>query len=167
MFRTLKRIAKSFKYSLIGIMYCLRCERNFRIHTFAALTVLFIAPLYDLTSLQSKLLAITIFLVLIMEMLNTAIENIVDMVTEDYHKLACVVKDLSAGAVGLSAISALVVGYFTLIRDIDLIATFAPLLTPLRLTLTVAFLTAGIFMIFMPLHNKKVEGEKIEGGKKS
>ncbi|GHV17567.1 hypothetical protein FACS189425_04090 [Clostridia bacterium] len=112
MIGTLRKIFKSFKYSANGIAFCLAKERNFRIHIIAAILVIGASLFFDFSSTQSAVLIITIFLVLIMEMFNTAIENLVNLVTEEYNELAKNVKDLSAGAVALSALCAIIVGYF-------------------------------------------------------
>ncbi|MDR1100832.1 MAG: diacylglycerol kinase family protein [Clostridiales bacterium] len=146
-----RKILKSFKYSYEGIVFCLKSERNFRIHVFAGLLVLYLSPLYHFTALEGSVLTIVIFIVLIMEIFNTALENLVDLVTTDYHSLARIVKDLSAGAVSLSAICALVVGYFMLIDGVNLTATFAPLLGTRKLISLILFLTASAVLIYLPV----------------
>lgn len=100
----------SFKYAFYGIIHCIKTQRNFRFHTCAALSAAILSYKYDLSHSDKLILAFTIVFVLISEMINTAIESVVDMTTTEYNEYAKVAKDVSAGAVLVSAITASVTG---------------------------------------------------------
>ena len=82
-----------------------------KIHIFAALCVLLACFLFDVSKIEFLILAITITLVLGAEIINTAIEATIDMSTNHYHPLAKIAKNASAGAVLVTAVNALLVGY--------------------------------------------------------
>jgi len=100
----------SFKCALEGIRYVVRTQRNFRFHLAAALLVLLVASWLKVTLNAWAVLILTISNVLVVELINTAIEVMVDMVSPEYHPLAKNVKDLAAGAVLLVAMASVVVG---------------------------------------------------------
>jgi diacylglycerol kinase len=103
-------IIKSFKYAISGIRLGFRQERNMRIH-FLIGTLTILAGIYYNIS-PSEWLAITIIigLVIAFELINTAIETIVDMITQEFHPLAKVAKDTAAGAVLVLAVTSIVIG---------------------------------------------------------
>lgn len=108
----LRSLAKSFEYAFKGIIYCIDNERNMRIHiAFTSIVVLF-AFFYGLTAFQSAALALCIGLVISMEMLNTAVETLVNLQSPSYNNFARIAKDVAAGAVLVSAIVAAVCGFF-------------------------------------------------------
>ena len=111
-------LAKSFKYALNGIRFCVRHEKNMRIHIVAALYVLYFSQFYNFTRAEYILLILTCVIVLSLEMLNTAIEVVIDKVSPEYSALAKVGKDVAAGAVFVSALAAVIIGVF-LFWDID------------------------------------------------
>lgn len=101
---------KALKNALRGIGTVLKKERNIKIQLVAALLVLIVGIMFKISYIEWGILTITIFLVLITETLNTAIEKTVDMITKEYSEEAKVVKDISAGAVLFSAIASVIVG---------------------------------------------------------
>jgi len=104
----------SFQYAFAGLWYALRTQRNARIHLLAALAVTAMGLWLRLDAPRWAVLALTIALVIFAEMLNTVIEAIVDLITPEYHPLAQIAKDVSAGAVLVTAIAAVVVGLLIL-----------------------------------------------------
>ena len=94
-----------------GIYYCVCTQRHMQVHLVAAAAVLLLAVAAGLTASEFCLLLLTIFAVLIAEMLNTAIETVVDLVSPEYHLLAGLAKDVAAGAVLLAAVAAILIGY--------------------------------------------------------
>ncbi|HAA08257.1 MAG: diacylglycerol kinase family protein [Syntrophomonadaceae bacterium] len=105
-------LGKSFNYAIAGILYALTRERNMRIHVLAACAAVALGLYVDLSRMEWGLLTITITLVIVIEMVNTAVEKTVDMMTGGkYHPLAKAAKNVAAGAVLLSAINALVMAY--------------------------------------------------------
>lgn len=106
-----QQLFQAFRCAFSGIMHCIRRERNMKIHISAMLAVLFFAWRADLSRSDWALLIITIAFVLSAEMFNTAIEAVVDLLIPEYHLLAKIAKDVAAGAVLVSAIASLAVGY--------------------------------------------------------
>lgn len=101
---------RSFHYAFAGIGYCLRTQRNFRIHLLAALVVGIAGGLLGLTGVEWAVLALTVTMVLAAEMVNTVVEAAVDLASPGIHPLAKTAKDVAAGAVLVTAIGAVVIG---------------------------------------------------------
>jgi diacylglycerol kinase (ATP) len=89
-----------------------------RIHFLSALAVLLVALFLRVTALEFSLLALSILVVLCSEMINTAVEAVVDLVSPEYHPLAKIAKDTAAGAVLLAACGAGITGYLVLAKYI-------------------------------------------------
>ncbi|MGB4351495.1 MAG: diacylglycerol kinase [Tissierellaceae bacterium] len=106
-----RSIIDSFNYAVSGIILSLKTERNMLIHYIIAILVLGLSLFFDFTRVEFLLLLFAISLVLTLEMINTAIEKTVDMVTKEYHPYARIAKDISAGAVLIASVNALIVGY--------------------------------------------------------
>nr|WP_283809152.1 diacylglycerol kinase [Tumebacillus amylolyticus] len=103
---------KSFSYAIEGMMHTLNTQRNMRIHFVVAFFAMLLALFLDLSKLELILLFFSIVLVVAAELFNTAIEAVVDLVTHDYHPLAKIAKDVAAAAVLLTAVHAVIVGFF-------------------------------------------------------
>ncbi len=100
----------SFKYAWCGISYAFQTQRNFRIHLSVGALAIALSVFLHLKPVEIAVIAITSGLVLVLELLNTAIESLVDLtVKQTYHELAKIAKDCAAGAVLMSAFVALVV----------------------------------------------------------
>ncbi len=108
----------SFGYAGAGLAYCFRTQRNFRIHVAFALVASLAGLVLGLSWSEWAVLAVTIALVMATEMVNTMVESLVDLVTEEFHPLAKVAKDVAAGVVLLTAIGAVVVGLFLFLPKI-------------------------------------------------
>lgn len=107
----LKKMVDSFNHAIDGIIYTVRTQRNMRIHMIITLFILMACLLFDVSKEEILILAITITMVIGAELFNTAIEATVDMTTNYYHPLAKIAKNVAAGAVLLTAINAVFVGY--------------------------------------------------------
>ena len=95
----------------MGLSYAFQTQRNFRIHTVLGLTSISLGILLHLTVVELAVIGLTCGAVLSMELLNTALEAVVDLtVKQTYHDLAKIAKDCAAAAVLVSAIAALLVG---------------------------------------------------------
>ena len=106
----------SFKYAWAGLSYTFHTQRNFRIHTFIGILAIGLSILLRLQPLETVVIVLTIGLVMAMELLNTAIESVVDLtVKQHYHDLAKIAKDAAAGAVLVSAIVALLVASYLIL----------------------------------------------------
>lgn len=106
----LKKYKTSFANALRGIVYCIRTEKNMRIHLLFAIAAVFSAWFLRLAAYEWLAIIISIALVITLEMLNTAIERTVDLYTQNQHPLAKMAKDVAAGAVLVAALNALLVG---------------------------------------------------------
>ena len=104
----------SFKFAGEGVLYAIRTQRNFRFHLVAAVVIALFGAWLRLSCESWAILALTIGVVLVIEMVNTAAEAMVDLASPDYHPLAKLVKDVAAGAVLVVAITAVVVGLLVL-----------------------------------------------------
>lgn len=107
-------VGRSFEHAYRGMISAVRTQRNMRFHVVAAVVVLVASLLVGVSKLELAILVLTILVVFVTEMFNTAMEFVVDMVTSEYHPLAKLAKDVSAGAVLVSSIGAVLVGYLIL-----------------------------------------------------
>jgi diacylglycerol kinase (ATP) len=110
----MKRWVKSANLAIEGIIYAIRTQRHMRLHLFAALAALILGLVLHISRTELILLCMAIVLVLATEMLNTAIETMVDMISEEYHPLAKNAKDIAAGVVLIASIGALTLAYLIL-----------------------------------------------------
>ena len=106
------KLIKSFGYAFKGMLIALREEQNMRIHLIAIAVVTFAGIYLGLTALEWAILALTIGSVVSMEMINAAIESLVDHVSPGFNKEAGKIKDLAAGAVLVAAIVATVIAVY-------------------------------------------------------
>ena len=104
-------LLQSFNWAFEGIVHVLRSERNMRIHFTAAVLVLVAALFFSLSRLEVVALFVAISFVLISEMVNTSIEHVVDLVTDELDPRAKIAKDVAAGAVLVATVNALAVAY--------------------------------------------------------
>ena len=104
-------LVQAFNAAIEGILYTFKSERNMKIHYLLAVIVLIASLFFDLSKVEMILLIFAISLVVISEMFNTAIEKTIDMVTDTYHPLAKIAKDVAAGGVLIAALNSVVVGY--------------------------------------------------------
>ena len=109
-----ERFIDSANCAIEGILQAARSEKHLRIHFIAAIIVLLMVLFLKVTAIEFALLALSIFAVLCTEMLNTAVEAVVDLVSPSYHPLAKTAKDTAAGAVLIAACGAAIMGYLIL-----------------------------------------------------
>ncbi len=102
---------ESFNHAFQGLVHGVRRERNMRIHMAIALLVLVGSLFLNVSRLELVAVILAIVFVLMAEMINTAIEAVVDIITDEFDPRAKVAKDLAAGAVLIAAVNALVVAY--------------------------------------------------------
>jgi diacylglycerol kinase (ATP) len=108
--RRKKKPQDSFRYATEGLMHCFRTQRHMQIHFVLMILVLLSALMVGMDKRDVILLLVCIVLVISAEMVNTAIETVVDMVTQQYHPLAKLAKDVAAGAVMVCSLNAVIVG---------------------------------------------------------
>jgi diacylglycerol kinase (ATP) len=101
----------SFDYAIRGIVHTLRTQRNMRIHMVSAAFVFIAALVLKVSGLELVALIFAVGLVIVCELMNTAVEAVVDLATANYDPLAAIAKDVAAGGVLISAVTAVAVGY--------------------------------------------------------
>jgi diacylglycerol kinase len=106
----MKAFLRSFRFAFAGIAYALRTQRNARVHAVTACLVIVAGIYFQISTVEWAILALTIGTVFSAEMLNTVAELAVDLLTQHYHPMAKVAKDVGAGAVLVAAIAAVGVG---------------------------------------------------------
>ena len=118
-YKTYSNVLKSFKYAFSGISYVLKTSRNFKIQLIFAVTSLMIGFLLQISKSNYVILIATIMSVLILEILNTSIESIVDLVVKkEFSSLAKISKDTSAGAVLLASINSVIIAVYIFVTKI-------------------------------------------------
>jgi len=112
-------LIKAFNCAIDGIIYTFKHERNMKIHYLVAALILIASLFFDFSKQEMLLLLFAVSLVVISEMFNTAIEKAVDIITDEYHPLAKISKDVAAGAVLIASLNSVVVGYILFFDKID------------------------------------------------
>lgn len=106
----------SLNCAIEGILWAVKTQRHMLFHLVTAILVLILALVLRVTLHEFALLALAITLVLFAELVNTAIEVVVDLVSPEFHPLAQRAKDVAAGAVLLASVGAMVLGYLAVSR---------------------------------------------------
>lgn len=109
MMMTIRKTINSFRYALNGIKIAIN-QRNLRIHITVAVLVVFAGFYLKISTVEWAIVCLITGLVISLELVNTAIESLVDLATSEYHILAKTAKDVAAGAVLVSAIASVFIG---------------------------------------------------------
>ena len=150
-------LLRSFKYAFLGIGRCIKNERNMRIHLVMALYALYFSTYYDFTRVQYAVLFAVFALMFFAEMVNTAVEELVDINSERFNFKAKAAKDIAAGAVLVRAIFSLIVGLLFFV-DPQIIKTifFDTLLNPVKLVGFILSVVLAVLFIRFGLYKKKI-----------
>lgn len=142
-----KRVLISFKLAWEGLSYVLSSQINMKIHFCFAFFALLLAFWVDLPFSQFVWVLFSIFFVLCMETINTAIERTVDLITCDYHPLAKLAKDVSAGMVLLASMFAALVGLLVFTEPVlnQFGLTFP--FSPHYMVMVITFLFLGLIIV--------------------
>ena len=108
----------SVKNCLDGISYVTKNEKNFKREIVLGIIALILSYILKIDKIEFIIVLTMICLVLTAEIINTAIERTVDLVTKEYHELARIAKDVSAGSVLVTSIVALIIGIIIFIPKI-------------------------------------------------
>lgn len=108
----------SFGFAFEGLWYAVRTQRNMRVHIGVALLAILIGIILRISPVEFALVFVAILIVFTAEMFNTVIELCVDLASPTYHDLAKIAKDVSAGAVLLSAMLSVVIGLFVFVPHV-------------------------------------------------
>ncbi len=118
----LKRLGRSFRYAFSGLIYVIRTQPNMKIHIIAATFAIILGFTLHISEPEWLALVLVIGFVIILEFINTAIESLVDLYTEDFNFLAKTAKDVGAATVLVMAIVSVVTGCIIFLpKIIDLI----------------------------------------------
>ncbi|MBM7660797.1 undecaprenol kinase [Bacillus mesophilus] len=111
MIRDWGRLIRSFKYASAGILHAFKSEQNIRIHTISVVVIFGIAVILDANRWEWMILLILVGGIISLELINTAIERTIDLVTnKEIHPLAKQAKDVAAGAVLIFAVISVIIG---------------------------------------------------------
>lgn len=106
----MRKFFKGFYFAINGIKYSFKTQLNFRIHVFLALIAVILGFIFQVSLQEWLWLILAIALVIIFELINTAIEALVDLISPGFDRRAGLIKDISAGAVLFAAILVLIIG---------------------------------------------------------
>ena len=110
-----RRFFKSFKYAFEGIHYAFKNDQNLLAHVAVAVLVMNVSIALKVTPFEMAILGLTIMMVISAEMVNSAIEKMVDLITKEHRTEAKIAKDVAAGMVLLTALAAAVIGTLILL----------------------------------------------------
>ena len=113
-----KNFIEAWKKAIGGIIYAVKTQRNIKIQLCIAVLVIIFAIVFKVNITQAMFLTFATMLVIITEMVNTAIEETVNLVTNKFHPVAKIAKDVAAGAVVLSALNAVIIAIFIFVNKI-------------------------------------------------
>jgi diacylglycerol kinase len=105
-----KKFIKSFKYAFEGIHYAFKNDQNLLVHLLVAFLVINVSIALRVSPSQMAILGLTMMMVITAEMINSAIEKMVDLITKEHRKEAKIAKDVAAGMVLVTAIAAAIIG---------------------------------------------------------
>lgn len=107
---SVKALIKSFQHAFCGILTSFVIGRNIKVHYIAALAAILGGLYFGISKVEFLIILLVSTQVICLEMVNTAIERTVDLVTVEYHLYAKIAKDIAAGAVLVAAIFAIIIG---------------------------------------------------------
>ena len=114
------KFSESVGHAVDGIQYVISHERNFRIETIFAILVTIASFIFKVSLIEWSILILVIGIILALEMINTAIERCVDLVTKEYKELAKIAKDVAAGSVLVMSMFSVILGIIIFLPKIML-----------------------------------------------
>jgi len=157
-------LINSFNYALEGLIHTLKTQRNMKIHLSVAFLILLSSLFLDISRMELLILFFAIVFVIAMELVNTAVEVVIDMISEEYRFQARIAKNVAAAAVLMAAINAIVAGYLILLDDLRSVE--------LKLIYEITgkeshliFINLGLLLIIIiALKSKRGSGTPLQGG---
>lgn len=113
-----RSLFKSFAYSFEGLVHAVRENQNLRIHIAIAVIVIILGLILKVSPFEMGILAVMILLVLMAEMINTALEEMVDLIVTEHRRQAKIAKDVASGMVLVAAIGSAIVGILIFVPHI-------------------------------------------------
>ncbi len=142
-------LVKSFRYGFNGLIFCINNERNMRIHLSVASLVMLFCIFFKPTTTEWAILIITFSIVIVSEMLNTAIEAAVNLGSPSYNPLARIAKDVAAAAVLVAAFMAVIVGIIIFGNPDRLIPPIIEIISsPYWAPMFIVVISAAVLFIF-------------------
>jgi diacylglycerol kinase (ATP) len=160
-----RKLSDSFNSAIEGFIYVLKSQRNMRLHFVIAGLILLLGVYLNLSKIELLLLITAITFVLLAEMFNTAIELVIDLITDTFHPLARIIKDITAGCVLIAAINAVVIGYLVFAKFF-FTPTFSTNIIRLKQTPWHITFLALILVLFLVILSKAFfgKGKPLRGG---
>ncbi len=162
----MKKMLDSLNYAISGVVHTFKTQRNMKIDFAIAILVVIASIITYVTRFELIAVVISISLVFLAEMMNTAIEAIVDMITGKYHEMARVAKNVAAGASLITALNAIIVGYLVFYRKLDNISVVS-LNYLIRLPSHITFASlvfVGLVVIMLKARKNKKRVSYLQGG---
>jgi diacylglycerol kinase (ATP) len=160
-----KRWTDKANLAIEGIIYSVKTQRHMRYHLVAALAALLVSLTVNISRTEFILLSMAIILVLVTEMLNTALEVTIDMISEEFHPRAKIAKDVAAGVVLIASIGALILAYLILYPAIRERIQAGVLIVRKAPYDVVAFVALAVVVIIVIIIKAMVgTGEPLRGG---
>lgn len=113
-----RTLIKSFQYAFEGLFHTFKCNQNFRIQIVGALLVILASIFFKVNAFEMGILGVMILLVMCAEMINTALEEMVNLITTNHQKEAKIAKDVAAGMVLLTFLGSIIVGLLIFIPHV-------------------------------------------------
>lgn len=155
---------KSFNHAIAGFIHAIRTQRNMQLHLLVAILVLSFSLLFNLSRIELALVILAISLVIFAELINTAVEIIIDILTQDYSFKARIAKNIAAAAVVTAAGNAVFIAYlvfFNRAQELSLNLIFELRHQPLHLI----FIDLSLIFIFViALKSIFTSGTPLKGG---
>lgn len=157
-------LLRSFNHAFQGLVYSARHQRNMRVHLVLAFAVLVASVFLNLSRLQLVVIFVAVAFVFITELINSAVEMVVDMITKEFDPRAKAAKDMAAGAVLVATVNALVVAYLVLVDrvthiSLDLLSTIRR--SPAHLTMVAL---AVVVLVVIAVKATRGRGTPLSGG---
>lgn len=115
----LRKWLRSFRFAYEGILYTLRSQKNMKFHFAASFLVFLLALYFELAKTELLFVLLAVTLILVTELINTAIEKTVDLAMPEQHPLAKIAKDVAAAAVLVASVFACIVGFIIFYRPLE------------------------------------------------
>lgn len=113
-----KKLFLSFRYAWVGVVYAFNHDQNLRIHFAVAILVIIASIFFRVNAFEMGILGVMILLVICTEMINSSIEQMVDLITLEHRKEAEIAKDVAAGMVLLATLGSVIVGILIFVPHI-------------------------------------------------
>lgn len=159
-----RNLIDSFNNAISGIIYAIKSEKNMKIHIITAFCVLVMSLLYGLSSIEFLIICLTICMVIVCELFNTAVEVIVDIIIDVYHPKAKIVKDVAAGAVLVASFVSVIVAYLIFFKRVSTsfkIGLNIIKQSPLHITVIALLITIILVLVIKALNKS---GTPVHGG---